>query len=356
MSITLRSVKGSPLTYDELDDNFTYLDGVITGGTLGLDAVLGVGNETLGNDLIISTGDTLVINGSISGLTFNNLAGTLALGNTTSGNDLTVSTGDDLIVDGTLTATAALDVNASQINIISTTQLNFDGNTTTIDSVVSNSFTAPTTTISATTTNISGTTNLNLNGAAILIANGTNEIIKSSLGGFSVGNSDKQSTIISSNNSSIGSNINSVVIGGTGISGSKDNTVYVPNLVIQSDKGIAFGTGPNQAKIELSITNWNMYVTGGGSGSASYSLAHGLSATEWKTIREIKLIVRNDADTAYYDSTFAFTSSQNILGVTSFDSTNINLAIRNASGFDSTDFNSVAGFVRGWVTLSYTPD
>ena len=64
MSLTLRNVKGSPLTYTEMDDNLTYLEGLGNGASssiagLSFSAVLGVGNDTNGNDIILSDGDVV---------------------------------------------------------------------------------------------------------------------------------------------------------------------------------------------------------------------------------------------------------------------------------------------------------
>jgi hypothetical protein len=61
MSLTLRNVKGSPLTYTEMDDNLTYLEG-LSGGTPSasdLAAVLVEGNITDGNNIVLSDGDVI---------------------------------------------------------------------------------------------------------------------------------------------------------------------------------------------------------------------------------------------------------------------------------------------------------
>jgi len=81
MSLTLRNVKGSPLTYTEMDSNLTYLEGLVTAGPTGptgaqgptgatgapgataptpdLATVLIEGNETDGNDIKLSDGDKI---------------------------------------------------------------------------------------------------------------------------------------------------------------------------------------------------------------------------------------------------------------------------------------------------------
>jgi hypothetical protein len=60
MSLTLRNIKGSPLTYTEMDNNLTYLEGLTTGSTASdLATVLATGNETDGNDIVMSDGDKI---------------------------------------------------------------------------------------------------------------------------------------------------------------------------------------------------------------------------------------------------------------------------------------------------------
>jgi hypothetical protein len=56
MSLTLRNIKGSPLTYTEMDDNLTYLEGVAgaTGGAGILDTLSVSGTSSL-NALTLST-------------------------------------------------------------------------------------------------------------------------------------------------------------------------------------------------------------------------------------------------------------------------------------------------------------
>jgi len=61
MSLILRNVKGSPLTYTEMDDNLTYLEGLSGGTQSDLDGVLSNGNNSgtysieMGNGTVIKT-------------------------------------------------------------------------------------------------------------------------------------------------------------------------------------------------------------------------------------------------------------------------------------------------------------
>lgn len=91
----------------------------------------------------------------------------------------------------------------------------------------------------------------------------------------------------------------------------------------------------------VEIGDWNIYVSGG-SGSATKSVAHGLA--DFKKIRAVHVVIRNDADTDYYFSI----SSSTILP--RLDSTNVYLQSNlDFAGFSSTGYN------RGWVTFGIAP-
>jgi len=108
MALILRNIKGSALNYNELDNNFTYLE------TLAEDAIsssplsdiLSNGNESDGNDLIISVGDTLTISGTIS-VPSNQIDGysrdlsqILEIGTKTLGKNIEISNADTFIQGG----------------------------------------------------------------------------------------------------------------------------------------------------------------------------------------------------------------------------------------------------------------
>jgi hypothetical protein len=64
MSLDLRNIKSSALTWNEMDGNLLYLnnriDGLTASGTgLSFSAVLTLGNETGGNNIVISNGDVI---------------------------------------------------------------------------------------------------------------------------------------------------------------------------------------------------------------------------------------------------------------------------------------------------------
>lgn len=105
----------------------------------------------------------------------------------------------------------------------------------------------------------------------------------------------------------------------------------------------------------IEIGDWNMDTT-----NVVY-IAHGLP--DWKKIRSISAVIRNDSDTEYYmlglddNSDVGSTSGTgSVLGPGSsngFNSENIIRLGRTTSGrYDGTDFDSTS-FNRGWVTVTY---
>jgi hypothetical protein len=242
MSLTLRNTKGSPLTYTEMDNNLTYLEGLGTTGNT-LTNTLSNGNETGGNDIVVTNGDSIV--SGVSGLTasiqigdFNTTNpgdGILAIGrftdmfsnvfegfsyNNSSGNDyiygfnsydgafevakFSESSGSNRIgfYCGSETFTEMRDGTNGYINLFSkNTYLNGEVSTR-LGTYVSFS-----------------------NNEELLIWDNTSNNRTSR-------NTDKRATFVGTRNSTINSGVvNSVVVGGSGITATASNTVYVPSLV-----------------------------------------------------------------------------------------------------------------------------
>lgn len=145
---------------------------------------------------------------------------------------------------------------------------------------------------------------------------------------------------------------NSVILGGTNITATTNDTVYVPNLNLQTNKGLSFGTGATRIYQEIEIGDWNMLTT------PNVNILHSLSATEWKTVRDISATIRNDADTVYLNLITAYQSSSggtsqiavtpSIFGLYRQDTIGNN-------GFDSISFTTTS-YNRGWINFWYTPD
>jgi hypothetical protein len=104
---------------------------------------------------------------------------------------------------------------------------------------------------------------------------------------------------------------------------------------------------------EIQIGNWNMQ------GAASlHTVPHGLSATEWKSIRRITVVIRDDSDGYYTDLTQfqLFLTGTPSACVHSWDATNISLARQIGNEFDNASYSTPPASNRGWITFEYTPD
>ena len=103
-------------------------------------------------------------------------------------------------------------------------------------------------------------------------------------------------------------------------------------------------------KVVLNIGDWDMDTT------ATLTVAHGLSATEWKTIRDVSVIIRNDADTFYYnlDQVSAVFPNPSA-SWKSLNDTNLYLERIASGAFDTPTFSSTS-YNRGWITLEYISD
>lgn len=97
----------------------------------------------------------------------------------------------------------------------------------------------------------------------------------------------------------------------------------------------------------INLGDWNMDTT------ATLAVPHGLGA-DWKKIRSVTIMIRNDADSAYYFLDRVSGLGTAAGGVEDFDSTNVNIQ-RVSSGnlgfFDgNTDFNAI-GYNRGFMLI-----
>ena len=115
MSLTLRNVKGSPLTYTEMDNNLTYLEGVAgaTGGTGILDDLVVSGTSSLG-DVVIADGK--VINAENGGGQLNlreyDTDGIISLNNNGSFGD-----GEYLYMEPTYIELSSVPIGGSRVNL-----------------------------------------------------------------------------------------------------------------------------------------------------------------------------------------------------------------------------------------------
>lgn len=115
--------------------------------------------------------------------------------------------------------------------------------------------------------------------------------------------------------------------------------------------GIDPGGGGTYFKAEkVEIGYWNTYATGGGSGVATKTVAHGI--TDGSKILNVTAKIRPDAFTDYRPIETNGTSGPGIRSgcVVSWDGTNVYLEITVGGFFDSTDYND-AGINRGQLTI-----
>ena len=149
-------------------------------------------------------------------------------------------------------------------------------------------------------------------------------------------------SIISSVGSSISSAHNSSIIGGNNITLTRPNTVAVPAISFANENT------PWVMK-EIEIGDWDMDTLD------SVTVSHLLSATEWKTIRDVSCMIRDDLDidlgTLISSNTSGVTNGS-ILGV---DSTTILLNRVIGGGYDNTSYTTTT-FNRGFITFWYSPD
>lgn len=117
-------------------------------------------------------------------------------------------------------------------------------------------------------------------------------------------------------------------------------------LTKDSTGGLSWAPKPSggRAFVEANIGDWNMDITD------SVNYAHGLSATEWKTIRNLSCIIRNDADSIY--------TIQNYKAELDIYVNSTNIVVRRVKNgfFDAnTDYDSTS-YNRGFIIFEYTQD
>ena len=290
--------------------NGTPITTIISAATPTLDFVLGNGNQTLGNDILMTSGDVIESTQSVGYLDLA-LAGDQVI-------ELSVS-------DGTITDSLQLDPgivnNGTELSSLDTVSNDKSGlyvdpqsfslyttdDFTDYQGTVESNYVAFTNTL---TTQIKADDLLNTNQASVTLQ------------------------------ADIGA-------------GTTDINIVADTIDINGDlevDNISFDAGTTYWVFkEINIGDWDMDAT------ASVNVAHGLSATEWKTIRQVDIIIRNDADTGYYPLRKGYDGVTGNGFVNVIGSTNITLN-RVASGdFDNTNFDSTS-YNRGWVTFWYKPD
>ena len=161
---------------------------------------------------------------------------------------------------------------------------------------------------------------------------------------------------INGNNNTVGGNSTGINVQGDGntVSSGLQNVYILGNdtTVTESNtsviNGVVFNDGSltstNQGSYnELELGDWDMDA------NSFLNLAHGLSATEYMSIRSLSVTIRDDGNSTIFD--FASYQENTIL----VNSTNIIMSRFTTGVFDDLAFNATS-YNRGWVTFNYTPD
>lgn len=94
----------------------------------------------------------------------------------------------------------------------------------------------------------------------------------------------------------------------------------------------------------IDIGDWNMDT------GTSVDVTHGLS--DYKKVRRISVIIRDDNDANYFDLNRGTTGGTMSAGVNLIDTTKITLVRETGGLFDGVDYNATS-FNRGWITIEY---
>jgi hypothetical protein len=142
--------------------------------------------------------------------------------------------------------------------------------------------------------------------------------------------------------------------GATGPTGSQGATGPTGPQGATGPTGILGTSGAPQLYYKvIEIGDWNMDT------AASVYVLHGLS-TDYKKIRSVSGIIRDDADTIYSVVGCAATTGTSAFPAVYFDgsigvgagigATNINISRSGDAGFNGTDYDSTS-YNRGWITI-----
>ena len=101
----------------------------------------------------------------------------------------------------------------------------------------------------------------------------------------------------------------------------------------------------------INIGDWDMDT------DTTSNVVHGLSATEYKTVRRVEAVIRNDADTTYYPLSLMNDVSLGLVSgsVQQVGSTWIKLGRYTSGLFNDTIFDATS-YNRGFITFEYISD
>ena len=145
---------------------------------------------------------------------------------------------------------------------------------------------------------------------------------------------------VQGSNNTVGAGLSNVSITGDNITVTESNTTVIGDVIIQN--GLVTSTA-TATEVEIEIGAWDMDATN------NVFVTHGLSATEFKTVRNIDVTILDDTNQNLYKL-----AGKDLEGL-SLTSTSFFLERVTGANFDNTNFND-AVINRGFVKYNYTSD
>ena len=171
---------------------------------------------------------------------------------------------------------------------------------------------------------------------------------------------ENSSAVVNGDNNNIGSNTTGVSVTGSNntVAAGADNVTIVGDnqTVTESNTSIINGNTLNTTTAlaserifqEIEIGDWDMDVNN------AINVTHGLTATEWQTVRGVSVSIRDNGNTSHYDYV-SYTDNVNIGNQIQVSPTTVFLRRAIGGAFDNTNFNSTS-YNRGFITFTYLPD
>ena len=100
-------------------------------------------------------------------------------------------------------------------------------------------------------------------------------------------------------------------------------------------------------EIEIEIGDWNMNVSGAGTGSVNISYPSGI---DYSIVKSLKVTIRQDSDGWRYPMWWHNLAGGNSSGYWDYNSSDITLVVHPGSDFDNVSYNATS-YNRGWIIL-----
>lgn len=185
-------------------------------------------------------------------------------------------------------------------------------------------------------------------GNRVLLSNGSGQIIESSITNVNLASLDTTTSLTTQLAAKLGDPMTTIgdIIIRNGLNVTARLGIGLANQVLTTSGGLPTWTDLPSSLLTkvVDINDWNMDT------DATKSVAHGLA--DFKKVRFVCGMVRNDADTVYTPFIFVNNTATDALTINSVTTTDIFL-LRGAGGtFDQPTY-AATGFNRGWLTIFY---